>query len=199
MSKDLKTQWGEERIEKHLKEMISQTHQTTFPTHTEMAEFFKDYRLSNAVRRHGGTRYWAEKLGMEVKDCESKFGDDYEERFIVEVMEKCGLQSSRCRVRYPYDVLVEDCVKIDVKSSNRVIAHGFEMYSSNIEKDLQTCDVYVIYCIENGDVSKTYIIPSVVLSGKTQFSVGVKSSKYDKFLNRWDIITKYVEFMKSCE
>lgn len=200
LKKDSRVQWDEEKIEKQIKDMVSQTHQTTFPTHSEMKDFFKDYKLSNAVRRHGGTRYWAEKLGMEVKDCESETGYNFEERCVFDILEMCDLQSELCAVKYPYDLIVERCLKIDVKASALFSNYGKSKYFTfNLEKKNQTCDIFVFYCIDDLGGEKVYVIPSYWLSGKSQFAIGTKLSKYDKFLNRWDIITKYVEFMKSCE
>lgn len=196
MEKNSRNCWSQERIEKEVLYMVQKTKQNTFPTHTEMFDFFGDYKLSNAIRRNGGTKYWADKLGMECKQCESKFGTSFEERFIEDVLRELDFRSEMCKVRYPYDVLVEDVAKVDVKCSNRIQAHGFQLYTSNLEKDFQTCDFYVIYCLNENKIDKIYILPSFVMSGKTQFSVGINSSKYDVFLNRWDLIKDFVEFVK---
>lgn len=196
MRKNSKNFWNEEKIEEKILYMVGKTKQTTFPTHTEINDFFGDYRLSNAIRRHGGTKYWAQKTGMEIKNCESKFGDCYEEKFMDDVLRILDFQSDRCKVRYPYDVLVEGVAKVDVKSSNRIFAHGFQMYTCNLEKDYQTCDFYVVYCINGENLDKVYVLPSFLMTGKTQFSVGVMSSKYDVFIDRWDLIKDYVEFVK---
>lgn len=190
--------WNEERIEKNLMEMIESTKQETFPTHTEMYHFFGNYQLSNAIRRNGGTRYWANKIGMEEKQCESKFGYKYEEMFVDDVLKFCGLSSELCDVRYPYDVLVDEGVKVDVKASRKYNAGTWSMYTFNLEKGLQTCDVFVFYCINDEKVEKVYIVPSSILSGKTQFSIGILRSKYDQYLDRWDIISKYAELVRGC-
>ena len=132
------------------------------------------------------------------KQCESKFGYKYEEMFVDDVLKFCGLSSELCDVRYPYDVLVDEGVKVDVKASRKYNAGTWSMYTFNLEKGLQTCDVFVFYCINDEKVEKVYIVPSSILSGKTQFSIGILRSKYDQYLDRWDIISKYAELVRGC-
>ncbi len=185
-----KTEWNEAKIISCINEMVNKTGNNQMPTHSEMDKFYGNYCLSNAVRRHGGTKYFANKMGLEIKNCESKFGEDFELRCINDIMLKLNLEAEKMQIRYPYDVLVENSVKIDVKSCT-----GKQYYSFNLEKAHQTCDIFVFYCIKNDEVEKIYIVPSSVLCGKTQFAVGMNSSKYDKYLNRWDIIKHYNDFM----
>lgn len=191
--------WTEEKIINALSKMVKETKQKTMPTHTEIFAFYGDFKLTNAIRRHGGTKYYANLLGLEIKRCESQFGEIYEDKFISELYKQLGLTGMKTLPRYPYDVLVENAVKIDVKVSKPVQTRNSAYYSCNLEKKQQTCDIFVFYCIdaENED-AKMYIVPSSVLSGKTQFSVGIHTSVYDNYLCRWDIISDYVEFMKGC-
>ena len=191
------TNWTEEKIIVALTEMISATEQKTMPTHTEIYNFYGNYRLSNAIRRHGGTKYFANLLGLEIKQCESQFGEIYEDKFIIDLLNKLGLTGEKTLPRFPYDVLIEKSVKVDVKASKPYHYKNNKWYSCNLEKKQQACDIFVIYCV-NGEDEKTYIIPSVVMSGKCQFSIGTETSIYDKYLNRWDIISDYVNFMKVC-
>lgn len=189
--------WNESKIKNSLLFMVKKTKQTHMPTHSEMIEFYGDNRLANAVRRHGGTSYWANELGLETKDCESKTGSDYESIFCEQVFAKTGLEPQKTKPRYPYDVLVGNSVKVDVKSGVRVGASS-KYFSFNLEKSEQTCDVFAVYCLNDDyEQEKVYIIPASVLSGKTQLSFGVCKSKYDQFENRWDIIQKCHEFWES--
>lgn len=197
MSKTDKTNWNNEKIQEQILYMVGKTKQKTFPTHTEMLNFFGDYKLSNAIRRHGGTKYWAEKTGMEIKECESKFGYSFEEMCKIDILENCNLESELCPVKHPYDILVEGCAKVDSKAAFPFFNYGrTKYYSFNLEKKQQTCDFYVFYCLEEEKIKKVYVVPSFVMSGKKQFAVGVKSSIYDKFLDRWDLIQNFVNFVK---
>ena len=190
-------QWTEKNIEIAIKEVMSKAKINTMPTHTVMKEITGNEALSNAVRRHGGSKYFADKLNLEIKQCESKLGFEYECECINYLTNIFGYDCELTKARYPYDILVNDNIKVDVKCGN--LYHGTEgnYYTFNLGKSKPTCDVYVCYCVNDDVVQKVYIIPSCVLSGKTQLSVGVEKSKYDKYINAWNIISKYDDFYKS--
>ena len=192
----LKEKWDSEKIESSLKQMIQKTGQSYMPTHSEMIEFFGNNKLCNAVRRHGGTKYWAEKIGFAQKQCESKTGSDYEQIFCNQVIEKFNVDAQLTPIRYPYDVLVDGSVKVDVKSGCTV-GSGSKYYSFNLEKALQTCDIFAVYCLdENMNQAKMYIIPASVLSGKTQLAFGILKTKYSIYENRWDILNEFISLGK---
>ncbi|WP_252233748.1 hypothetical protein [Clostridium sp. ZS1] len=96
--------------------------------------------------------------------------------------------------KHPYDLLVNDNVKIDVKSSNKYLSSaGWNSYSFNLEKFNPTCDIYIIYCIQD---EKLLIIPSKFLK-QTQLCITDKTSKYDIYKDRWDYIEQYNSFYKT--
>ena len=126
-------------------------------------------------------------------------GEDNELYCSIQISEILGLDSQKTAPRHPYDLLVENSVKIDVKSAKLFKINNTQYFTFNLEKTHQTCDLYVFYCIENDVIVKTLIIPSYILSGKTQLSIGHKS-KYDKYIDRWDLILKYYHFiLTNCE
>ncbi len=197
MSETIK--WSNEKIKEELCKMVEKTNQKTFPTHSELNDFFGDSCLSNAIRRHGGTSFWAHQLNMEEKESESKDGYSYELKCRNDIFSILQLESENMIPRYPYDLLVEKCVKIDTKVSNIYNArNGARFFTCNIEKRNQTCDVYVVYLKNDEGKERVLIIPSIVISGKTQLSIGEHKSIYYKYENRWDIIEKYYKFMVEC-
>ena len=46
------------------------------------------------------------------------------------------------------------------------------------------------------DNKKVYVVPSVVVSGQVQISIGGTNSKYNIYLERWDFIDAFDEFYK---
>ena len=166
------------------------------PSFKMMDEITGNKGLSVAVSRHGGYKTIAEELGLKIKKSTTTLGRNYEIVCMHEIMEKFMLDVEQMTVRHPYDLLVSNAVKIDVKVAKKAKIQNSFYYSFNLEKKAQTCDIFVFYCIDNEDISKIYIIPSVVLSGKCQLSVGIKRSIYDKYLNQWHYISDYVEFIK---
>lgn len=188
--------WNEEKIVEALRFMIDKRGMNTMPTHSEIREFFGDNALVCAMSKRNGTKYYAKLLGMEIKECESKFGDQLEDYCVLQIQEKLGLDGEKTKPRYSYDILVNRNVKVDVKASRPFNNYGnAKYYTFNLEKKEQTCDIFVFYCInQNNEIEKTLVIPSTVLSGKNQLAVG-KSSMYDKYIDQWRFISDYNKFM----
>ena len=188
--------WSEEKIVEALRFMIDKCGMNTMPTHSEIKEFFGDSALVCAMSKRNGTKHYAKLLGMEIKECESKFGGQLEDYCVLQIQEKLGLDGEKTKPKYPYDILVNRSVKVDVKVSRLFNNYGnSKYYTFNLEKKDQTCDIFVFYCInQNDEIERTFVIPSTVLSGKTQLSVG-KSSMYDKYIDQWRFISDYNKFM----
>lgn len=168
-----------------------------FPTHSEMIEYYGNKSLTNKISKSGGTKYWAELLGYGVKDCESEFGDYFERYAIQDIFDNTKLKSFKNKVGYPYDVTTNKHIKVDVKSSTIIENNnGYKHHSFNLEKKQPTCDIYILYCVDDENkVYKTYVIPSCHVYGQTQIGISAfGNSKWDKYRNKWDIFTTYNEF-----
>ena len=139
-----KTRWSDDAIKEALQYMISKTGQNTLPTYEEIRQFYGNYKLSNAIRRNGGPAKFAKELGIKVKDCESQLGFNYED-FFMDEMQKSNHMCTHVNVlkdAYPYDVLVDGSVKVDVKVSRKFGNYGSSpYYTFNIEKRIRlaTC------------------------------------------------------------
>ena len=195
MANKYTVKWSDNNIENAILEVVRKAKITSFPTHSQMQEITGSEALSNAVSKHGGSRYWSKRLGLEMKKCESKVGFDFEcecLHYLVSLGYDCELTIAR----YPYDLLANRNIKVDVKCSNLYHAKSGDFYTFNLEKKMPTCDVFVCYCVSEYDIEKTYVIPSCILSGITQLSIGKKNSKYDKYIDKWDIFARYDEFYK---
>ena len=191
-------EWDDKLICEKLQAMTRYMKEPKMPTHKEMNEFYHDRALSNAVSKHGGTKYFANLLNLPLKDCEAKVGDIYEDVCEKYIRDEMNLKVERMKYRYPYDLLVEQCVKIGVMSSKLFISSiDTCFYTFHLDKRKPTCDILVCYCIdENDKIVKTYVIPSHVLYDHVQLSIGVYNSLYDKYLDNWDLIRKYEGFYK---
>ena len=139
---------GEDVILEKIKELVEFTGQKTMPTHSEMFDYFGNTKLSNAISKRQGTNYYADKLGLELKNSESNFGFEMEMFCLTEIQKKLGIPCEKTVARHPYDILVGNAVKIDVKASKLFDNYGkAKYYTFNIEKKQQTCDIFVFYCI----------------------------------------------------
>lgn len=191
--------WTEEEIIIKIKEMVENLGMDTMPTHSELNNYFGSSSLSGAISKRGGSARFAKILGLEIKNCETKFGEKLEDYCVLQIQEKLKLQCEKTNSRFPYDILVNRAVKVDVKASRLFENYGkSKYYTFNLEKKEQTCDVFVFYCInEKNEIEKTLIIPAYILSGKKQFSLGFKSM-YDKYENKWEYIKHYYDFIIKC-
>jgi hypothetical protein len=185
--------WNDKNIAQAIIGVMQTAKITSFPSQSLMKEVTGNVGLSNAISRHGGTKYWADKLGLDMKPCESKIGFEYECECLNHLT-ALGYDCELTKARYPYDLIVNRNIKIDVKCSN--LYESGKYYTFNLEKAMPTCDVFVCYCISNDEIKKAYVIPSCVLSGITQLSIGKTHSKYDKYISNWSVIDRYDEFYK---
>lgn len=163
------------------------------PTRKMLKEYYQGNGLVVAISKRGGVMYWAEKLGLQHMGVETELGEKFEV-YTKRMLENEGCKAELMRRRYPYDILVDDAVKIDVKVSRLYRSRSGDFHTFNLEKQNPTCDIYVAYCLSDDDrIERTYVIPAVKLKGIKQLSVG-KESKYDPYLDRWDLITQYADF-----
>lgn len=189
------TNWNDELIEQKIMEVVGALNLDHFPTHSEMVEVLGSKSLACKIAKHKGSVFWAEKLGLPIKYSETSFGNRYEIEAISDIFENTGLHSVQTSTRHPYDLIVDNSVKVDVKVS-KIFTNksGHEYYSFNLEKREPTCDIFILYCMNDDEtLDKVLIIPSCSLLGQTQVSVG-KISKWDDYKERWDFIKKYGEF-----
>lgn len=189
--------WSEEDIAEAILKIVQTYSMNTFPTHSEMELFYGNKALSNRVSKTGGTRYWAKKLNLPIKKCESEFGNDFELKAINDIYEETALTAVQTKPRYPYDLLVNGCIKVDVKVSKQIFTNCHTWQNMfNLEKKEPTCDIFMLYCLDgNGGFIKKLIVPSCVLAGQTQVGVGA-NSKWDKYEENWNLFWDYYEFYR---
>ena len=191
------TEWNDELIEKKILEVVHELNIDHFPTHSEIIMVLGNKGLAAKISKYKGSVYWAEKLGLPLKYSETSFGNKFEIIAISDIFENTGLHSVQTSSRHPYDILVNNSVKIDVKVSKEFASNNCsKYYSFNLEKREPTCDIFVLYCLnDNESCNKTLIIPSCALMGQTQVGVGRKS-KWDFYTNKWDYIRQYNDFFE---
>jgi hypothetical protein len=165
------------------------------PSRQECVSFYGDHRLANAItRRKGGWYTLAKDLGLSIKDSETYVGKMQEE-VACEMLKERGFETERMPQNFPYDILVDNCVKIDVKASRLYRGENGNFFSFNIEKKYATCDIYILLTLnDDGEVTSTFVVPSVFVIKNTQISIGERNSKYHCFKDRWDYISNLSKF-----
>lgn len=188
--------WSEEKIKSEILAVMEKANLKTMPTQKILKKVTGNSRLTTAISRYGGIIKFANDMGIEHMGRETELGREYE-KICLGKLADMGYEVELMDDKHPYDILVNQSVKVDVKAGHLYVC-GCSFFTFNLEKRRPTCDIFVVYCINKADeIKKTYVIPSSVMSGKTQLSIGVNRSKYDIYLDKWDLIKKYDEFFKS--
>lgn len=186
------TKWTDELIESELKKSIVALQIDRMPTAPELISLGRN-DLHCKVSRTKKYKGWAEHLGLPLKSSETLKGNKYE-YLVKEKIEHISnhLTVKKMSTKHPYDLLINDCVKIDVKvASPYVTKDGSPVHTFGLSKKYATCDIYVCVALdENEEVEKTFIIPASHVQIVT-LCVG-KESKYNKYIDKWNFIYNFV-------
>lgn len=176
--------------------MIKETGIKRMPTRTEVDKFFGDTRLSNAISKKSAWYSIAEELNLDLKESDTNFGVMFE-NLAEEQMIAMGYVVEKTTQNHPYDLLINGSIKIDVKVSKLYKGAQGNFYSYNLEKRMATCDIYILYMVNDDDkVIDRLVIPSKFVMKNTQISIGEINSKYRYYSEKWEYIDKYIEFME---
>ncbi|HBF0856743.1 TPA: hypothetical protein KNP56_003561 [Clostridioides difficile] len=163
------------------------------PTKSEIEFVTKSNSLSCKISKSGGFKEWAYRLNLEIKKSESDLGSKWE-MYIKNILEARGYEISKMSFKHPYDLLVNNNIKVDVKVSSLYENEDSKYHSFNLEKKYHNCDIFILVALDEfGSPLKILIVPSKELMGQKQVSIGYKS-KYDKFDSRFELIKVYDNF-----
>lgn len=185
--------WDENRIETELLQVMKALCIDRMPTSDELRKLGRnDLHLKiSRTKKYSG---WAEYLGLGRKSSETLIGQKYES-VVSELLHGKGHSVEKMSTKYPYDLLVNGSVKVDVKVGSAYLMRGSRVHSFGINKKIPTCDLYIILALdEDKQIERTFIIPSHQLK-VVSLCIG-NDSKYNKFVNRWDFIDSYTNFFK---
>lgn len=187
--------WTNEEIIYLISKMVDKLELKRMPTRKEVVEYYNN-ATSVAITRRFGWYNLAETLNLPIKKCDTTTGKR-NETLLAKELSDMGFKVERMSQNFPYDLLIDNAVKIDVKASHIYHSKSGDFYSFRLEKPYPTCDIYVLRLLDDDDnVTLSLIIPSKDVVNNKQISVGVISSKYDRYAGRWDIIKSYSDFMR---
>ena len=190
------TKWSDELIKEKILEVVKNTELNRMPSRNEIRNYYMDDKLTNAISKRKGYEWFARELGLSMKESDTFFGKR-QEAIAMEELVSYGYEVRKMPQNFPYDLLVNDAIKIDVKAAKLFRGTRGNFYSYNIEKPFCTCDIYILYLLNDDRSTKdVLILPSKLISTQTQISVGENTSKYYKYSNRWDYIAHYNDFLE---
>lgn len=181
--------WTDEKVREEILKVKETLCLDRMPTRNEIIRVTNSYSLPSKISKTKGYYGWAKELNLKIKDSETTFGKE-QEFYIKTELENMGYKVDKMAQNYPYDLLLNDNIRIDVKASRLYKGEAGDYYTFNLYKKYATCDIYICLCYsEDKQLEKTLIIPAHKLK-ITQLSIG-KTSVYDKYKDRYDLIDKY--------
>lgn len=184
--------WTDEAVKEDVMEVVNFFGLKRMPSRVELNDFYGNSALTNRIMKTGGLYKLAKELGLPMKESNTNYGKQYEYE-AKRMLEDKGYKVEKMSQNFPYDLLLNNNVKIDVKVSRIYeTKEGYKFYSYRIGHRHSKCDIYMFIAI-NGDKEKIYIIPSKEIFNNLQVSIGI-NSKYEKFVDRYDYIDKYLDF-----
>jgi hypothetical protein len=79
-------EWNEENTKEAIMEIVNSLKLKHFPSKSQIIAFCGNNALANRISRSGGSKYYADLLGLEILYCESEFGNFFEELAIDEIL-----------------------------------------------------------------------------------------------------------------
>lgn len=193
------TKWTDELIKQKILEVVEALKLDRMPSRKECVDYFHDSSLAEAVSRRYKWHNLADELGLQMKESETFFGKSYE-TMATELLQSLGFEVRRMSQNFPYDLLVDDCVKVDVKASRLYKGKLGNFYSFNLEKPFATCDFFLLFAIDDDNaIARKMVVPSSHVISTTQISVGEHKSKYYQFTDRFDLIETAINFWRELD
>lgn len=160
------------------------------PTRNQIHEFYGNDALTNKISKTLGYYGWAKKLGLPIKSSETTTGKRGE-AFVAKILGEKGYTVERMLQNYPYDLFINDCVKVDVKYSNLYHGNSGNFYAFGLAKKYPTCDIYILVANDDSGKKSIYVLPSKDAVQK-QISIGEYTSIYSKYKDRYDYISRMI-------
>lgn len=190
--------WTDDKIRDGIMAIVAANGEKRMPTSDEIVAYCGGYGLLSAMRRSGGAIRWGEILGLPTGADSTLLGWRHE-RYAQQQLQKRGHIVDHYGRNNPYDLLADQAVKIEVKTAHLTGPAGKREYTCRLRQP-HRADIVIVYCLADGDaVAKTYIIPAHVLHNISQLTVGRYHSKYDNYIDRWDLVDKLIASFTALE
>lgn len=184
--------WTDELIKAKVMEVVDGLGLDRMPSRSECEKYFHDRALSNAITRRCGWYNLANEMGLPIKKSETFFAKIHEAK-VAEMLREKGFEVQTMPTNFPYDLLVNGSVKIDVKASRLYRGKSGSFYSFQTGKPFATCDFYILLTVDANSISRAMIVPSNQVIENKQISVGEYRSRYHQYTDKWNLISELSE------
>lgn len=153
-----------------------------FPSNSELVRLGRG-DLANQICKRGGFVAWSAKLGYERNGSDSDFGWSGERR-CMELLQINGFVVEKAdRLRAPFDILINGCIRVDVKTANYAEYGVCRGWFYRIGKHAQSDFVLLLQL----DTDTLYCLPWQVCP-TTNITISREGGIYVKFKNNFDLL-----------
>ena len=179
----MRTRWNEQLIEERLRSVIAST--GVFPTVSYLKETGQ-HDLSNQISKKGGFIEWSKRLGVNRAHYDCDTGWDGEDSVAVLLESKGFKVGRRESVKWPFDLLVNDVLRVDVKTAKFATYGHCSGWFYRTGKAPQA-DVVVLH---QSDTGRVYFLPWYI----TPFSniTITNGGEYSKFADNYNLVSKMI-------
>lgn len=183
--------WSQQDIQQALKEESAIFGR--MPTNSELASKGRS-DLANIIAKRGGFRFWAEKMGLSLKECETHLAYD-KEMFVKHKLEGLGHSAEETSAKCGYDLLVDGSKHIEVKYAKHTKSAGGFVFNFGYDVKSRKIDFAVLLCMEEAtskaegvqtEASAVYVLPSSFLVNQTITITG--TPRWKPYLNAWHLL-----------
>lgn len=185
------TYWTPEMIAQKIVEAVNGLNLSAMPTRSQFVNFYGDDKLTNKISKTLGYYGWAEKLNLSIQNNDTQKAK-LSEKFAADLLRDHGYEVLQMVQNHPYDLLINQAVKVDVKFSNLYHGDQGNFYSFALRKKYSSCDVYLLISNNDANEKSIFILPAKDAM-QLQISIGEHNSIYHKYLNRYDVIDQYLK------
>lgn len=178
--------WSDALIKEKILEVVSSLGLSEMPTRNQIRGYFGDDKLTNKISKTLGYYGWADRLGLPIQNNDTRKGK-LAEQLASDILAQKGYKVEQMLQNYPFDLLVNNTVRVDVKYAKLNVGKYF---SYALRKKYPTCDIYMLVEDHGGDDQRVYIVPSK-FAVQTQICTGATSTKYSEYLDRYDYIDRF--------
>lgn len=184
----MRTEWTDEKVASRIQKILDATGK--FPTSSYLREYHQN-DLMCQISKRGGFEFWATKMGVSRAPSDSDTGWDGEKLLVVIL----GNRGFRCKrqdsVTWPFDILVDDVLRVDVKSANYAEYGHSTGWFFRIGKKPQA-DVIALLKMDTKDV---YFVPWYHCT-ETNITITKTGKRYSAFLNNFELLGRMSKIRK---
>ena len=173
--------WTDEKLHQELIQICAGT--GVFPSNQDLIKLGRQ-DLSNQIVRRGGFIAWSKRLGYRRKESDSDKGWDGELKCIKKLAELGFKAEKTDRVRSPYDILVNECLRIDVKTAKYAEYGACRGWFYRLGKNLNA-DLIMLY---QADTEDAYYVPWTCCP-TTNITISRNGGKYANFKNNVPVLS----------